>query len=372
MKLETNNKRRRFRPLALLLAAVITVVAVASVLVIGGGAESSYVPASLSEKSVNTAKGYGVYLDGVFIAAVDGADIASGCKAELVALLAEVCGAPDGDSSLLNDWRTVSGSYHKNSFVDAEGLMHLLGKRDGGFEYTVNDVHGNGTDVSLSVATKTSLTENTEIAYDTVYVPTDVLDVGKEIVVNDGKAGALLNSYSLTYINGVCAEKLFTGSTVVAEPVSAEVWQGTDKKASLMSAGERLMLPHNGVVTSWYGYRILWGELDFHNGIDFAGYNKSCYGDPIYASADGIVTFSGRHGGYGLKIVVSHSSDFATIYAHCSKLLVESGDAVEKGQVIGYIGATGRVTGPHLHYGVTVNGVPVNPKDYLDWSGYEY
>lgn len=98
-----------------------------------------------------------------------------------------------------------------------------------------------------------------------------------------------------------------------------------------------------------------------HKGIDIA--NNT--GTNISASADGVVIFAGRQGGYGNKVVIYHMDKYTTVYAHLSKIMVNEGDQVKQGQVIGKMGSTGRSTGPHLHYEVYVDGVPHNPKEFL-------
>jgi len=115
--------------------------------------------------------------------------------------------------------------------------------------------------------------------------------------------------------------------------------------------------PTRGFVTSGFGYR--WGRM--HEGLDIA--NRP--GTPIYAPADGIVTFTGIRGGYGKFIVISHGFGYETAYGHMYSIDVKEGDIVSRGDYIGTIGNTGRTTGPHLHYEVHVNGVPVNPELFI-------
>lgn len=98
-----------------------------------------------------------------------------------------------------------------------------------------------------------------------------------------------------------------------------------------------------------------------HNGVDLAAPT----GTPVYATADGIVGRADWFSSYGLYISIDHGADLETRYAHMSKLAVTAGDTVRKGDVIGYVGSTGRSTGPHLHYEVRVDGVAVNPIPYM-------
>lgn len=109
--------------------------------------------------------------------------------------------------------------------------------------------------------------------------------------------------------------------------------------------------------TSGFGQR--WGRL--HAGADFAG----PVGTPIYATADGVVTFAGWSSGYGRLIKIQHDFGLETRYAHLNKIRVQSGQRVQRGQRIGDLGNSGRSTGPHLHYEVRVGGTPVNPMNYI-------
>lgn len=119
----------------------------------------------------------------------------------------------------------------------------------------------------------------------------------------------------------------------------------------------------NGWISSLFGYRTdpLNGKREFHEGIDFAGK----LGTPITAVAAGIVTWSGPRYGYGNLIEVSHGKGYITRYAHNSKNLVTVGEKVEKGEVIGLMGSSGRSTGPHVHFEVLHYGRYVDPRQYL-------
>ena len=117
------------------------------------------------------------------------------------------------------------------------------------------------------------------------------------------------------------------------------------------------------VITSAFGYRThpIYGDRRLHAGIDLRGTT----GTPIYAAAPGEVVFAGVRGGYGNCVIIDHGGGVATLYAHQSKLAVQVGDEVARGQVIGAVGSTGFSTGPHLHFEVRVRGVPADPLGYL-------
>jgi murein DD-endopeptidase MepM/ murein hydrolase activator NlpD len=121
--------------------------------------------------------------------------------------------------------------------------------------------------------------------------------------------------------------------------------------------------PVVGPIMSDYGWRIhpVTKKPDFHKGVDI----DAVEGTQIAAAASGVVTKVGWNGGYGLEIEIFHGNGISTVYAHCSKVLLNVGDEIKKGQIIALVGMTGIATDPHLHYEVRINGVPVDPKSYL-------
>jgi murein DD-endopeptidase MepM/ murein hydrolase activator NlpD len=122
--------------------------------------------------------------------------------------------------------------------------------------------------------------------------------------------------------------------------------------------------PTKGFICSGFGYRRdpYSHRLRMHEGIDIA--NK--HGTPIYAAADGIVSFTGVRSGYGFCIAVDHGYGMESFYAHLSSILVDEGDTVRRGvDKLGLMGCTGKCVGSHLHYEVHINGVPVDPMNYI-------
>ena len=116
-------------------------------------------------------------------------------------------------------------------------------------------------------------------------------------------------------------------------------------------------------ITSRFGYRKspFTQRRELHKGYDIA----SRQGTPILATADGVVTFAGKKGLLGNAIVIDHGHGMITRYGHCSKLLKKRGDKVKRWETIALMGNTGRSTGPHVHYEVHLNGIPVNPVRYI-------
>jgi murein DD-endopeptidase MepM/ murein hydrolase activator NlpD len=121
-----------------------------------------------------------------------------------------------------------------------------------------------------------------------------------------------------------------------------------------------------GYYSSNFGYRIdpFNGRSAFHTGVDFI----ASAGSAILAAAGGVVSVAELHSEYGNMIDVNHDNGLTTRYAHLSKIRVKAGDVVLKGQHIGDLGGTGRATGPHLHFEVRENGVPLNPNRFLHFA----
>lgn len=121
--------------------------------------------------------------------------------------------------------------------------------------------------------------------------------------------------------------------------------------------------PVEGQVTGSFGERIdpFNGEGAFHSGVDIS----STYGTPVIAPADGTVAFADFLGGYGRAIVIEHGHGITTRFGHLANFAVIAGQHIQRGDTIGYVGLSGRSTGPHLHYEVRINDTPVNPHKYL-------
>ncbi|HXY54482.1 MAG TPA: M23 family metallopeptidase [Nitrospirota bacterium] len=122
--------------------------------------------------------------------------------------------------------------------------------------------------------------------------------------------------------------------------------------------------PVHGWVTSPFGNRTspFSGIMKFHEGMDIAAQT----GTPVVSPADGVVIKAGFSTGYGNMVEISHGYGIRTIFGHNTRLNVKAGQRVKRGDVISYVGDTGTSTGPHLHYEVRLNGLPVNPIKYLD------
>ncbi|WP_045218168.1 M23 family metallopeptidase [Desulfonatronum thioautotrophicum] len=121
--------------------------------------------------------------------------------------------------------------------------------------------------------------------------------------------------------------------------------------------------PTEGWVTSEFGYRRspFTDRREMHRGLDIAG----PIGTPIYSTAMGTVLSAGKDGAYGKAVTIDHGGGIVTLYAHMHRIIVAVEQEVSRGELIGYMGNTGRTTGPHLHYEVRLNGIPVDPMRYI-------
>lgn len=130
-------------------------------------------------------------------------------------------------------------------------------------------------------------------------------------------------------------------------------------RPSYVQTGPGLLMPVNGHVTSLYGQRLhpILGYTRMHAGVDFG----AAWGAPIVATAEGMVSYAGYHGGHGNYVRLEHGAGLGTGYGHMSRIAVAPGQRVRAGEVIGYVGSSGLSTGPHLHYEMYRNGQTVDP-----------
>ena len=140
------------------------------------------------------------------------------------------------------------------------------------------------------------------------------------------------------------------------------LWENLSSRQSLLRATPQTK-PTNGWFTSKFGYRKspFTGRPVMHKGLDIA----APPGTPIFAPADGVVSYAGYDSGYGKLISIDHGYGMVTRYGNVSKIYTTVGQKIKRGDVIGAVGNTGRSTGPHLHYEVRINNVPVDPSNYI-------
>ncbi|MBA2498212.1 MAG: M23 family metallopeptidase [Chitinophagaceae bacterium] len=165
-------------------------------------------------------------------------------------------------------------------------------------------------------------------------------------------------------VSSIFASLNTLGNRVAAQKKSYdEIVNLMKNKEALLAATPAIQPISNkdlGRIASGFGYRIdpIYKTIKLHAGLDFTGPT----GTPIYATADGTVkTASFSNSGYGNHVIINHGYGYETLYGHMSKIKSRNGQKVKRGEVIGYIGSTGKSTGPHLHYEVRKNGQKIDP-----------
>ena len=279
---------------------------------------------------------------------VNGERVACGEEAELRECLEErrsqfeVDGA-ENKSEFTDEVSVENGYYLKSEISDSEEIKTAV--------------------QNIGVKTVSVITTDSEIDFSKKTVKTANEYIGYSKVTTKGENGISRKTESVERVNGEEISRTELSNEVVKEPVTEVTTVGTAKtKASTAqrstekSAGFICPLKKGSFTISAY-----YGDGRGHKGMDLAA-NK---GTPIYAVADGKVTFSGYDKNYGYSVVISHGNGLSTRYAHASKLCVEKGQTVSQGDVIANVGSTGYSTGNHLHFEVMVNGTRVNPISYI-------
>lgn len=189
--------------------------------------------------------------------------------------------------------------------------------------------------------------------------PGDCLEILTVIgCVHDVKEGDTVNTIAASY--GV-EETAILQANEISAPSDLPRGERVIVPGGIVSRGlpqPVFRWPLKGTLTSGYG----WRQGKFHHGIDLA----AAYGTPFRAAAGGRVSCTGYRGSYGIMIEVDHGAGYRTRYGHACKAAVSTGQQVEVGQILGYVGLTGNTTGPHLHFEIHAAGEKVNPLRFLD------
>ena len=207
------------------------------------------------------------------------------------------------------------------------------------------------SELSVVTVLETSYTEDYDAPIQ--YVDNDSWYVGTEQVIQQGSQGNRSVVALVTSVNGVPTDKQIIDETINYEAVPQIIERGTMTPPTYIR-------PVNGPITSYFGPRNL-AISPYHYGIDF--YVPT--GTPVKASSSGVVVSAGWSGNYGYCVLIQHPNGTMTRYAHNSSIAVSCGQTVKQGQIISHSGATGLVTGPHVHFEILVGGVAVNPLNYL-------
>ncbi len=208
----------------------------------------------------------------------------------------------------------------------------------------------------VNVITVEKVAESKKVDYKTVYENTNALYKGEVKVKSAGVYGEEKVVSEVVKENGVWVSTKVLSAEVVSEPVTQIALKGTKSLSTFVGSGQ-LATPLSGAISSGFGSR----GGGRHTGIDI----PASKGTAIKAADAGVVTYVGTYYAYGKLVKINHGKGVETWYAHCNGYNVSVGDIVEKGQVIAYVGNTGRTTGYHLHFEVRIGGTPVNPVNYL-------
>lgn len=205
------------------------------------------------------------------------------------------------------------------------------------------------------------------IPYETTVTTSDKYYEGEYRTITQGVAGKKSVTAEVSYVDGVEISRAVLSETVISEPVTAVVAQGTKvmQKAEITSGSK---VSNSGMINpiqSKVPYLSQGYKGSSHNGIDIAFRGGNGYGTPIVSVLPGTVTYAGWRGTYGYLVIVDHGNGYQTWYAHCSKLYVSVGQKVVQGESIAAVGNTGRSFGNHLHFRVIANGVQVDPLKYI-------
>lgn len=195
-----------------------------------------------------------------------------------------------------------------------------------------------------------------EIEYDLKVEYDETMYKNEKKVKTKGTPGKSRVVEKIIKHNGVEVDRQIVKEELISKPVDKLIVKGTKQRPLTIATGS-FTTPTRGSISSRFGQR--WGRM--HRGIDIA----AKVGTPIKAADGGTVTYSGNRGSYGKLVEINHGNGYVTRYGHCSKIHVNNGQKVSKGQIVALVGNTGRTTGPHLHFEVIKNGVHQNPSNYL-------
>ena len=216
----------------------------------------------------------------------------------------------------------------------------------------------------LEVRITKLVTWQESIPYSTVTERSGEYLLGTRKTVQNGVNGIRSVTAERVYdANGIQLSQQIIKTEVVQEPVNQKVLVGT-KNSYITGNGQFIWpVPNYRRVSRWYG--------GSHRGVDITG----ALNTPIYASAAGTVTKAGYNragagSNYGYSIILNHGNGYTTVYAHCSSLVVSAGQYVKQGQLVGYMGSTGRSTGVHLHFEIRKNGSYIPPQSVFNQSLY--
>ena len=204
------------------------------------------------------------------------------------------------------------------------------------------------------------------VPYTTRYIYDDTYSENQEVVQKSGRDGLANNTYKVKYVNGEEESRELVEQSFIRLPRESVVKVGTKKLPENMpdreNGGKYMINPvPTATVSDHFGQRILNGRSDYHEGLDLAAW----VGTSIYASASGEIIYAGYNPTYGYVVKILHDDGLISVFAHCSKLLVDVGDYVSQAEEIALVGSTGYSFGYHCHFEVIKDGVKVDPENYI-------
>lgn len=344
--------------------------------------------------------GYGLYIDGSLLAVTMNENDAEHVLSEILARASER--KPQSKLEYYNDIKVINAVYPINAFVNYRKLFSLvlsvMGDDVSFIKEDANTLPGNlaidGIYVSQSKKNNISNKEmlpnfsNTyyiypeekfdktlyfseektvfyteKIEHETKYVKDSSIYIGKECVYQEGKDGSRDIEALVKFVAGKVISKTVLSDTVTKNAVEEIVMVGTRIYPETISGigNKSFIMPYEGRISSYFGYRQLGGAWEYHGALDIAGDT----GDTIVAAKSGVVTYAGYMGTYGILVRIDHGNGFETYYAHMSRATVSVGDTVKQGDKIGEIGMTGNTNGPHVHFEIRINNQKYDPLLYI-------
>lgn len=337
----------------------------------------------------------GLYVNGKFIGALRNAQTLQNL---LNSLLSSAKNNAHADSaSFVDDIQLVSGQYARSSIVTLNAMCSLLqGNREQLRTYTIaagdtlehiaqknavsttqvaqanpglrfDSLHvGDVIQLEpsqkvLSIRTQSTETETSAVPYQKVTQDTADLYVG-ETKVQAGVEGSKTTTYRVTKVDGMLIKQETVSTQQTKAPVNEVTLRGVRPRPNLQEAAGiatgTFIWPTPTLATITSGYEARWGT--FHYGLDISGANAA--GQPIVAADGGTVAFAGSDdSGYGTYVIIDHGNGYRSYYGHMKKTLIQTGEKVAQGQLIGLVGSTGDSTGPHCHFEVRKGNDRIDP-----------
>lgn len=340
-------------------------------------------------------QGYGLYIDSKLVAVLDNRDdileVLNTVKSEHMALTGE-------EEDIANSVEIRYQEYSPDSVIDREALLSMFTVEEtveasepvvfresllaAPTTLTTLTLEGATPEIqqqlisAMESSTDGAVVLDFEVYYEETvretapfeieYVEDDNYFRGQELIQTAGRNGTADNTYRVKYINGQEAGRELISQTFIRKPRTQIVRVGTrvlpEKLSEKENGGKYMINPvPSATVSDRFGWRVLRGRRDYHEGFDLAAWK----GTPILAAASGEVIYAGYSQSYGYHVKIRHADGLISLYAHCSELLVETGDTVSQADKIGLVGSTGDSTGYHLHLEVIKDGEKVDPELYI-------